>query len=643
MKIKFAGWRSKNLRGYLNDFEFDLGASEAKYTLFQMPNGLGKTTTLDLFQIALTGSGLSRDEVHGLRANDLVEDGYFEIQLLYDDQPLAIRIEFDFRARTSVFKNTFAEQKTGGEREGFSLPDELHRTFQKGIVDLFVFNGELASNILKSDKGAADKAIYALHRLNHISKLKLDVDELAVRRQRQADGTKAETKNSIDRFKRELAEAEQTLSDLNAKRNYLNKSIEEKTKLADHCQLEMDKHTTDSQSISDEIGASRINIAEATQQLKSLTTNALGAYRLPTKIHTQIAANLEHMVNTLEKKKLPRTSSSEFFEDLAKGEECVCDTPITAKERMAIEANAKNYLCSDEIAILNHLKLIRRNESGGEVTFYDAAIALDECGSELRKLRQNLERLQRKASKLGTEDYNKLKLERDDAKGEQKRLAVELNRIERADPSDSSSTWSNNIPKCTKHRNELKRKLETASGTFEFMSKVKVLNNLIEKVLSLSLSKLRVNVQNRTNTILERIMQSEPIRVLSIDGRLKIGSEKHTEKANASEGQKLVVSYAFLAALLSDAPHQLPLVVDSPAAPLDVRHRRTVAKLIPELFDQMLMFVTSGEREGFSDSLYEHPNARFVTLSIPQGEEVPIIEEGLPAFMKFDQKEDPRV
>lgn len=643
MKIRFVGWRAKNLRGYLNDFEFDLEKSDAKYTLFQMPNGLGKTTTLDLFQASLTGTKLTREQVHGLRANDLVENGYFEVRLLCDNEPLVIKMELDFRERTSSFKNTYSSQKSGGEREGFSLPNDLKRTFQRGIVDLFVFNGELASTILKDDKNTADDAIFALHRLNHISKLKIDIDELATRHQRKADGTKAESRNSIVRFKRVVSEAEDMLTNLEAKRGKLKSDIKECSKTIDFYKSEMEKHDSKSETISNEKDACKIDISETKQQLNSYTSDALAAFRIPIKIHTHLASNLNHMVDTLDGKKLPRTSSSEFFEALAEGTECVCDTTITEKERTAIRTNAKNYLCSDEIAILNHLKLIRRSGLKSELTFPDIVVGLDESGRKLRTLRQNLERLETEALKFGTEDFTSLKLRRDEARNKIENLNIDLERLEKADPDDSSSSWKTNIPKCTKYRNDLKRKLETASGTYEFMTKVKTLNGLIDKVLSQSLSKLRTKIQLRTNTILEQILKSEPLRVLKIEGGLQIGVENQGSKKNASEGQKLVVSYAFLAALLSDAPHQLPLVVDSPAAALDVRHRRTVAELIPGLFEQMLMFVTSGEREGFSDIFYQDKNAHFVTLSIPDGESVPIIEEGLPAFMKFDQKEDPRV
>ena len=45
-----------------------------------------------------------------------------------------------------------------------------------------------------------------------------------------------------------------------------------------------------------------------------------------------------------------------------------------------------------------------------------------------------------------------------------------------------------------------------------------------------------------------------------------------------------------------------------------MRVRREVAELIPGLFDQMIMFVISSEREGFAEPFYDKKGARFRTI-----------------------------
>lgn len=110
------------------------------------------------------------------------------------------------------------------------------------------------------------------------------------------------------------------------------------------------------------------------------------------------------------------------------------------------------------------------------------------------------------------------------------------------------------------------------------------------------------------------------------------------EKKELSEGQSLSVAYAFLTSLLSDAPYSLPFVVDSPVVSLDNSNRREVGDLIPGLFDQMIMFVISSERDGFAESFYRRGNdVRYLTISRLEGQVR--IEEGITAFQTFQGRD----
>ena len=57
-----------------------------------------------------------------------------------------------------------------------------------------------------------------------------------------------------------------------------------------------------------------------------------------------------------------------------------------------------------------------------------------------------------------------------------------------------------------------------------------------------------------------------------------------------------------------------PFVVDSPAASMDLDVRREVAAAIPQLFKQLVIFVTSGEVAGFAEKMYSLDNVLFITV-----------------------------
>ena len=106
----------------------------------------------------------------------------------------------------------------------------------------------------------------------------------------------------------------------------------------------------------------------------------------------------------------------------------------------------------------------------------------------------------------------------------------------------------------------------------------------------------------------------EDLRVERIDGALELSSNKASNKDDVSEGQSLSVAYAFLTALLSKAPFELPFIVDSPAVSLDLDVRKEVSRVIPTLFEQMILFVISSEQAAFAENFYEREDTRFVTL-----------------------------
>ena len=66
--------------------------------------------------------------------------------------------------------------------------------------------------------------------------------------------------------------------------------------------------------------------------------------------------------------------------------------------------------------------------------------------------------------------------------------------------------------------------------------------------------------------------------------------------------------------------------------------RREVGDLIPDLFDQMIMFVISSEREGFADAFYARQGVRYITLWRADDERTEV-RDGLAFFQSFHQVE----
>ena len=79
-------------------------------------------------------------------------------------------------------------------------------------------------------------------------------------------------------------------------------------------------------------------------------------------------------------------------------------------------------------------------------------------------------------------------------------------------------------------------------------------------------------------------------------------------------------------------------MVDSPAASMDLEVRREVARVLPELFQQLIIFVTSGEVAGFGESFYPMENVRYLTIE-ERNHEIQCTE-GQTYFSQYQNEED---
>ena len=113
MELQLIRWRYKGIRGGLSDLEIELGDPPPRWSLIQMPNGTGKTTTMALLRAALSGRPPSADEVRAFRANDDVRSGEFELTLKIDSQLVRVLLKLDFEKGEMTYKTARA-RRTGG-------------------------------------------------------------------------------------------------------------------------------------------------------------------------------------------------------------------------------------------------------------------------------------------------------------------------------------------------------------------------------------------------------------------------------------------------------------------------------------------------------------------------------------------------
>lgn len=641
MELRVTGWRYENIRGGIRDVVVSLD-EHPRWTLVQMPNGTGKTTTMTLMRAVLTGADLSPEEVVVLRAEDEAERGLFELRLLIDEKPYRVELELDFVTRRASYRTTRAALQSGGSEEGWHLPPLLRKLLTPEFTRLFVFDAEFPKEIRLEGKDRTTKAIRTLYRLDQLDALKADIAKLVTAEQaRAASLTTAKEQKGVTRLQNALADAERTLATLRSKlrAHQTAKTAKEKR----HAEIvgriqertaQDDKFAARRAKLDGELGILVARIAE-------LSAEAISAMRSPAKVSPVLLESLRGLGTRLTTLQLPKTISQEFFHELAHAENCVCDRTIGETEREAILSGAQRYLAEDQITIINRMKRSVRESAATGEEFSDFTRELQSKLRERRSVEQQIEQLEREQVEAGDEELKALRIEKVQIETDLEKINREigiLNTTDKQTQLQNRLDWRNNIALCRQEVDICRRRYAAATKTVAFMKAAEQITDLVDRVGEKALDRLRESVRVATNEKLARLVKGETLRVSRIGSALELESEGVSFKGGVSEGQSLSVAYAFITSLLSAAPYKLPFIVDSPAVSLDTRVRREVGEVIPELFDQMIMFVISSEKDGFADAFYARNDVRYVTIWKDHGD-TSQCRDGLEEFKRFHAAE----
>ncbi len=627
--------------------EVTIDLYDKKYTeepkhvsLIQMPNGIGKTTTMELIRYCLDGEAEKLDENKILSfrpSKSKIKDGEFRVKFSMDKNIIFVSLIFDYEKPSVKYQTTSSLIKHGGKNIGLHLPSEISAIMTRSFVRLFVFDGELAGELLKMNSSSAEEAINSLYHLDKIKQLcdkidllvkeKLDKSlESGVKTDQGKKGLHTKLTNIENYYNKLRMEKEKQ----NNKASFLRSNIQEKQEFIEDYLKKNEETDKKYDKLKEQYGIVNTQIEKISESLLSLI-------RFPNNLSEHINNMLMTLGEQMTKLKLPKTQSLEFFEELAQSDECICGRPLKDEQRKKIRLKAKEYLTEDNIGVINAIKTSIRNLPKRK--------KIEDLVEKLKQLQNNRKQIEQNISILekSIEEEGRIKI--DNLKSQKQKDAEELGRIDEIlqalneensfEQRSLGLTWENNIPLCKEEYERLKKQLAEATNTVEFNKKAEMMKEILNEINERALLSLKKNILEKTNEKITKILKSDDIKILGISKNLLLDG-----RTGVSEGQKLSIAYAFLSTMLSQAPLKLPFIVDTPAAPLDLSVRRQVAESVPQLFDQTVIFITSGEREGFADRFYsKEESCLFLTVQKDKANQSVRIENSLDCFKKF-QSED---
>lgn len=608
MRIDLLGWSSEGLRS--PDMEVDLrndNGAPARVALVQMPNGTGKTTTLELLNAALnhTAKDWSPDEIRQFRRRgDTRPLGSFLVKLLVDNRPLTFELTLDFENGTARYRTT--KVGSGGIVEGWEPPPEARRFLSPEFLRLFIFDGEFADDLFDPRKAEADRAIDALcqlYLLDEIADFAQDEWEL-----KSKSGPKTDA--GLSRYRNDQARLLKRREELRLLETKAAKELATSSSAAAVLEGKISQHLSSMAATRDEHTQAHQQLGDAQRELHAATAATMTALRMPLSIHPKFQKALIELKENLDQLKLPENTSAQFFEELMREDECICGRQMTEGARAEIMTRSKRYLDAEESGIINALKSdIEKfaGKQGGEALDEKLSEQLKTLGIARRKeqeAEQLVRTLKRKLIEAGDEQLQAWQSELEEHQGKCRELGALLEDIR----GDRKPDFS--LKLVEKELEEVGEKVAEITQTVTLHKQTTALKDMLSRAAKLARGKIKEELVQEANEKIQHVLINDPLEIERIDQYVRLAGQD-----KASVGQTLSVGYTFLMSVLHRGNNDFPLVVDSPANPIDADVRRNIGAIIPGLCTQFVGFTINTEREGFVPALEAAcDDIKFLTL-----------------------------
>ena len=611
--MRILGWKAEGLR--CPDHEISCVDSDGQpfpISLIQMPNGTGKTTTLALLRAALSGAaaqpGWDRQRISEYRKkNGSSTDGYFEVRLLLNDRRATILMEFDFENGRVSYKTTHGP----GRREGFNPPSDFRRFMNENFVNFYVFDGELAQQLLDREYTDAQVVVENLFQMNAFDAMARKVGEYWDAKTQTVNATEerglARRQNRLASLRSHLARCQREQQELQEKRTDLKAQLQKKE---DAYQQEIKREDARFQALN----KAETKVERLRGRVREEALDVLDRMRDPHALSSSFAASMLALKDGLDKVKLPESAAREFFEDLADAQECVCGRPIDAGIAATIRSRAARYLGTEDVALLNSMKTAIKDAVGDPVdeAENDLATKMASLGTAVDEERDA--RNDRDSLRLEAEQADPaVKSARDDIeelRGQIEGVDAELEKFDSKDHTQNDDR-TYGIEILEKRIDDAERKLAEITHTLTEKAKRDTLTAIINNAHRKARTGITRELCEQANARISELMPHNSISIDRIEQNLILEGQE-----GGSVGETLSIAYAFLATLFHRSDHQLPFVVDSPAGPIDLAVRPKIGELIPNLTGQFIAFTISSERARFITPLKRasHTEIQFITL-----------------------------
>lgn len=607
-------------------------ADDRNITMIHGNNGAGKTALLNAFTWVLfekfTAAFASPEQLVNQRAIAEAEiksrvDCWVEIAFEHDGKRYRAKRQLNVykqKAGVELGRSELFLLVAGDDGRWSALPppqvpeDVISRILPKSLHQYFFFDGERIEQIVRSNNRSEiaeatkkllgvevlDRAIK--HLTNARKTLEQELEGIGDAETKSLLANKRQRSQEIDQLDAREDEIEQELTYQTQLKQEYSQRLRE---LGEVEQLQRQREALDAQEreIRDRLQQSKADLKQA------ISTQAYSVFL------TGATAQLRALVKERENRgELPADIKQKFVRDLLNRQRCICGTEL--HEGTPAHTQVASWL--DRAGLADVEATIYRIEAQVDGIDQQAArfwqqtdreqAAINQLKTALVNVEEELEAIREQLRKNPSEDIRQLQERLDKAERRIDDLNVEKGTLQQQIKDRKAEV--DRLSKQIKERklNEGKQKLA--------QRRITVVQNAIDRLVQVKVNQdtlFRQQLEQRVIDIFSQISFKAQTPKLSDKYELSLVEQIGGQEipVAASTGENQILSLSFIGSII-DRVRQwskaglvmgpdsstFPLVMDSPFGSLDELYRRQVAKLIPELANQLVVLVTKTQWRG---------------------------------------------
>ena len=506
---------------------------------------------------------------------------------------------------------TMMRQGTDGRSEPIMNPlGTMNAILPVNAREYFFFDGEKIDNFAKPEAAAQVKeAIFLVLKLEMLERSQRHLENTAA-------GYRRELKKASGGELRDLLDQDEKLRDEREKAGKRKEELEKEKESARRKVSEIDQKLRDSQNTK-ALQQQRDRIERDLKQRRTELTNLIEQIRgratagYPVLAQTAIQKATAILNAKRERGEIPSSIRQQFIQDLLDEMICVCGRPFAdhgpehQKLLSLMNRAVPSSLEDDVLKTSSTLTAFANQNSQLHALIHADMKKRAELIDIIDKLEKESDDVSRELKGSPLEEISRLEEQRENFKMDIDGYSMEIGAL------------SQRIEQATKEISGLEKKISAARKEEKRGQELSLKYDLAQKAADaiaemyhIHADNMREQIEARTKEIFKSLVWKEShfqdVR-LGPDFNLEvIDRYNQSARPELSAGERQVLSLSFITAMALVSEEEAPLVMDTPFGRLSSQHRNSITKTLPQLANQLVLFVTDEELRDEARQNLEH-------------------------------------